>query len=172
MFSFLVPDDVEADGRRFRVEAGTAGGGALRCLLCCNAGERLALGPPAREAVARNCAAADRGVRVDRSRHRTAVTWDRDGVVHHGGGWNRQYLRVLLHADRDSEPVGSGSGRRNYQHDGKYFLVPVAILVCISENTERVVFGSLVGGGGGGAHWSDTYIIGPETKRISVQLIR
>src|SRR5262249_58669903 len=80
----LVPDDVETDGRRFRPAAGTAGSGALRCMLCCDAGEWLALRPPAREEVARNCAAADRGMWVDRTGIWTAVTWDRYGVVHDG----------------------------------------------------------------------------------------
>jgi len=136
------------------------------------AGEWLALGPPVREEVARSSAAADRGVRVDRTGPWTAVTWDRDGVVHNGGPRNCQYLRVLLHADRDSEPVGSCSGSGNYQHDGKYLLVPVAILVCISENADRVVYGSVVGSGRGGAHRSDTDIISAETTRIQAALIR
>src|SRR5262245_35222648 len=81
----LVPDDVETDGGRFRPAARTAGGGALCCLLCCDAGEWLALGPPAREEVACHCAAADRGMRVDRTGPWTASTWDHDAVFYDGG---------------------------------------------------------------------------------------
>src|SRR5262249_45001732 len=141
-------------------------------MLCCNAGEWLALGPPARAEVACRCAAADRGVRMDRTGHWSAVTWDRDGVVHDGGPRNRQYLRVLLHADRDSEQVGSCRGSGNYQHDGKYLLVPVPLLVCISQNEDWIVYSSVVGGSRGGAPRSGIDTIGAETTRIQARLSR
>jgi len=141
-------------------------------MLCCDAGEWLALRPRAREEVARSCAAADRGMRVDRTSAWTAVTWDRDGVVHDGGPRNRQYLRLFLHANGDSEPVGSCSGGRNYQHDGKYLLVPVAILVCISENADGIVYGSVMGGGYGGTHWSHPDIIRADARESEGLLIR
>src|SRR5262249_45339908 len=122
--------------------------------------------------MARNCAAADRGVRVDRTRPWTAVAFDCDGVVYPGCRRRRIYLRVLLHADRDSEPVGSCSGSRDYQHNGEYLLLPVAILVCISDNADWVIYDSVVGGGRGGAHRSDTDVICAATKRIQARLIR
>jgi len=104
---------------------------------------------------------------LDRIGTRTAITYIRDGVVQHDCHRNRQHLGVLLYSHRDSESVGSRSGRGNNQHDGKYFFLSLAILICISEHADGIIYGGIVGGGRGRSYGSDTDIVGAETTKAN-----